>query len=150
VGLGLGSITGGFMLGAAVSARLVERVGPMVLILAGRLLPLLVLPLAWVYFAMGGAQVVLLFGATMSVGFGNGLTLANAMAGALSVRPRLAGTAAGVVGAMALAIGAALTSIATAVLGAAATPERLLLLMICAVFASLIAALIARRLERTG
>ncbi|KIN64883.1 Major facilitator superfamily protein [Sulfitobacter noctilucicola] len=148
VGLGLGSITGGFMLGSAVSARLVSRTGPMALILTGRLLPLAILSIGWLYFSLGGDQVLVLFAATLSVGFGNGLTLANANAGALSVRPRLAGTAAGVAGALALAIGAALTAVATALLSLAATPERLLSMMICVVFLSLIAALAARRLDK--
>jgi DHA1 family bicyclomycin/chloramphenicol resistance-like MFS transporter len=147
VGLGLGSITAGFMTGAAVSARLVRRTGPMPLILAGRVLPLGLLGAGWIYFALGGDQVLVLFATTMSVGFGNGLTLANANAGALSVRPRLAGTAAGVAGALALVIGAALTATATALLTTAATPERLLFLMICAVLGSLVAALLARRLD---
>lgn len=148
VGVGLGSITGGFMLGAAVSARLVRRTGPMALILTGRVLPLTVLSAGWVYFALGGDQVLILFAATLSVGLGNGLTLANANAGAMSVRPRLAGTAAGVSGALALVIGAVLTTLATALLSVAATPERLLSLMILAMLGSFIAALLARHLER--
>jgi DHA1 family bicyclomycin/chloramphenicol resistance-like MFS transporter len=110
-------------------------------------LPLGLLGAGWIYFALGGDQVLVLFATTMSVGFGNGLTLANANAGALSVRPRLAGTAAGVAGALALVIGAALTATATALLTTAATPERLLFLMICAVLGSLVAALLARRLD---
>lgn len=148
VGLGLGSITGGFMVGAAVSARLVGSLGPMPLIFAGRLLPLFVLLAGWLYFALGGDQVIVMFAATLSVGLGNGLTLSNANAGALSVRPRLAGTAAGVAGALALAIGSVLTAGATALLSIAATPERLLLMMVFVMLGSFIAALLARRLDR--
>lgn len=148
IGLGLGSITAGFMAGAAVSARLVHRTGPMPLIFVGRAIPLAGLGAGLLAFGLGDPPGVLLFAATLSVGIGNGLTLANANAGALSVRPRLAGTAAGVAGALALLLGAGLTSLATAVLSAEASPERLLALMVCAVALSLLAALAAWRWER--
>jgi DHA1 family bicyclomycin/chloramphenicol resistance-like MFS transporter len=148
IGIGLGSITAGFMLGAAVSARSVARLGPMPLILAGRLLPLAGLSAGLLAYLLGDPPGLLLFAATLCVGVGNGLTLANANAGALSVRPKLAGTAAGVAGALALLLGAALTSLATAVLAAEASPERLLGLMIGAVVLSLGAALAARRWDR--
>lgn len=120
----------------------------MPLILLGRVIPLIGLSAGLAAFAFGDPPGLLLFAATLCVGVGNGLTLANANAGALSVEPRLAGTAAGLAGALALVLGAGLTSIATAVLAAKASPERLLVLMIAVVALSLLAALVARRLER--
>ena len=46
------------------------------------------------------------------VGFGNGLAIPNATAGSLAVRPRLAGTAAGLGGAIMLGFGAGLSALA--------------------------------------
>ena len=51
------------------------------------------------------------------VGLGNGMVLSNAIAGSMSVRPRLAGTASGLGGALMIGGGAALSAIATAVTG---------------------------------
>ncbi|WP_299545841.1 multidrug effflux MFS transporter [uncultured Tateyamaria sp.] len=130
IGIALGSTTAGFMAGAAVSARLVQRLGPMRLILVGRVLPILGLGAAFLYYADGGALVLPLFLSTVTVGIGNGLSLANANAGALSVRPDLAGSASGLSGAVALGLGAGLSWLTTAVLGEGATPEGLLLLML--------------------
>lgn len=145
IGVGLGSITAGFMAGAALSSRLVGRVGPMPFILVGRLIPLVGLSVGLALFWADLGSVLVLFGVTMTVGFGNGLSLPAANAGALSVRPEMAGTAAGVSGASVLILGAALTGIATTVLSAEATPARLIALMLVAVAASMMAALLARR-----
>ena len=50
------------------------------------------------------------FGATIFVGIGNGITMPSSNAGALSVRPALAGSAAGLSGALTVGLGAVLTS----------------------------------------
>ncbi|WP_299774633.1 multidrug effflux MFS transporter [uncultured Tateyamaria sp.] len=148
IGIALGSTTAGFMFGAGLSARLVERVGPMRLILIGRTLPILALGVAIIYYTNGGALVVPLFLSTIVVGIGNGLSLANANAGALSVRPDLAGSASGFSGAVALGLGAVLSWLTTAVLGDGATPEGLLLLMLSALALALTMAVAAAAWER--
>lgn len=109
VGLGVGSITGGFMLGAAVTARLAPHSQPARLMLAGRLVPTAALLVALALSAAGVSHPVATFGLTIFVGFGNGLTIANSNAGAISVRPGLAGTAAGLSGALAVGLGALLS-----------------------------------------
>lgn len=145
IGIGLGSITAGFMFGSALTARLVDRIGPGGLMLAGRWAGLIGLLAGLALFAAGADHYAVLFGATILVGFGNGLTMANAHSGALSVRPDLAGTAAGLAGALMLIVGAGLTTLATALLSAAATPDRLLSVMLVSVLVSLAAALAALR-----
>jgi len=117
--------------------------------LLGRVLPLGALLLALGFFALGQGGIWLLFGATICVGIGNGLSIPNANAGALSVVPEVAGTAAGVTGAVMLLIGALLSTLTTALLAEAPTPERLLIIMVTAVAVSLGAALVARRLDVT-
>ncbi|APX11346.1 multidrug effflux MFS transporter [Tateyamaria omphalii] len=148
IGIGLGSTTAGFLVGAGVSARLVERVGPMRLILLGRMVPIAGLGAALTYYSGGGALVWPLFLSTVTIGIGNGLSLANANAGALSVRPDLAGSASGVSGAVGLGLGAGLSWLTTAVLGGRATPEGLLMLMLVTLVLALGAALAAARWEQ--
>ena len=59
-----------------------------------------------VYVASPGWDMVTIFVPQMIIGFGNGLLLPNAIAGAVSVRPQAAGTASGITGFMQMAIGA--------------------------------------------
>jgi len=94
------------MLGAGLSAHLVQRVVPMRLILVGWMLPIGGLGAALVHDAGGGNLMAPLFLSTVTVGIGNGRSRANANAGALSVRPGLAGGASGVNAAAARGLGA--------------------------------------------
>ena len=148
VGIGVGSITGGFMVGAALTARLAPRHGIAPLIMAGRLLSVLALAVALALFAAGLSHPLALFGLTVFVGLGNGLTISNANVGAMAVRPDLAGTAAGLAGALSIALGALLSAMTAMAVERAATPGRLVLLMLGCVLLSLLAALAARRLDR--
>ncbi|WP_425039111.1 multidrug effflux MFS transporter [Primorskyibacter sp. S187A] len=148
IGIGLGSITMGFMCGSAISTRLVMRLGPLPLIIVGRSVAVAGLICGLVGFSFGAASVALFFAASICVGLGNGFTMPNANAGALSVRPELAGTAAGVSGAVMLLIGALLTGVATAFLSTEATPLKLLSLMFAAVCVSCVFVFFARGLER--
>ena len=140
VGLGLGSITGGFMVGAAITARTAKRRGPARLIYAGRLLSVAALLVALALYALGVSHPLALFGLTIFVGLGNGLTLANANAGSLSVRPDLAGTAAGLGGALSIALGAVLSGLTALAVERQPTPGVLLALMLGCVLLSLVAA----------
>lgn len=150
VGLGVGSITGGFMLGAAVTARLAPRSRPAHLILAGRLVPTAALLVALALSAAGVSHPVATFGLTIFVGFGNGMTIANSNAGAISVRPGLAGTAAGLSGALAVGLGALLSWLTAYFIERDATPATLVTLMLGCVLLSLAAALAAIRMDRQG
>ncbi len=147
VGVGVGSITGGFIVGAALSARHARRLGIGVLLLSGRAVSIAALVLALALFAAGASHPVALFGLTVFVGLGNGLTLPTANAGALSVRPALAGTAAGLSGALAMTVGAVMSALTAVVVERSATPVALLLLIMGCVLLSLAAALAALRLE---
>ena len=69
-------------------------------------------PLIGLALRFGGAtQAIAWFGPCVLVGIGNGLTNPGAHAGAVSVRPALAGSASGLAGAMTIAGGAALSSL---------------------------------------
>ncbi|KPF48179.1 hypothetical protein IP87_07940 [beta proteobacterium AAP121] len=148
VGLGVGSITGGFLVGAAVSARQGRRLGPGVLLVTGRVVSVVAMALAAALYLAGLSHPLALFGLTLFVGLGNGLTLPNANAGAMSVRPALAGTAAGLSGAISMVLGALLSTLTAVVIEHSRSPGVLLLLILGCTLASLAAALVAVRLER--
>ncbi|SHI61430.1 drug resistance transporter, Bcr/CflA subfamily [Ruegeria lacuscaerulensis ITI-1157] len=119
LGLGIGIITGGFMAGNFVTGRIAARTRLTTMILAGRIIAS-VGPFCGLLLFLGGmGSVWVFFGSAIFVGFGNGLTNANASAGVMSVRPQLAGSAAGLSGALIVALGAVITSIT----GAAVSPE---------------------------
>ena len=73
------------------------------------------------------------------VGLGNGMTIPNATAGALSVRPHLAGTASGLAGAIMLGGGAGLSQMA----GTMLTPETGAWPLLWMMFASSVASILA-------
>src|SRR5262249_56286269 len=71
------------------------------------------------------------------IGFGNGVMLPNAIAGAVSIRPQAAGTASGLLGCVQMTIGAAFVQLGGFVLADARTvlPMALLLAAIVVAFA---------------
>jgi Bcr/CflA subfamily drug resistance transporter len=146
--VGVGSITGGFLVGAAISARQARRLGMGVMLVSGRAVSVAAVALALALFAAGVSHPLALFGLTMFVGLGNGLTLPNATAGTLSVRPALAGTAAGLSGALSMALGAVLSTLKAVVVERSPTPSALMAIIMGCVLLSLMAAAVAIRLER--
>jgi Bcr/CflA subfamily drug resistance transporter len=148
VGIGVGSITGGFLVGAAISARQARRLVTGVLLMSGRAVSVAAMALAAAMFAAGVSHPLALFGLTIFVGLGNGLTLPTANAGTMSVRPALAGTAAGLSGALSLALGAVLSTLTAVVVERHPTPGSLLVIILGCVLLSLAAAPSAIRLER--
>ncbi len=144
LGLGIGIITSGFMVGSFLTGRFAGRVPLMRLILIGRLVAVLG-PLAGLcLFAVGWGNIPVFFGAAICVGFGNGLTIANASSGLMSVRPDLAGSASGMMGALTAALGAALTSATGALVSPANAPFAVLGTMLAASLLALGAALFVR------
>jgi len=100
---------------------------------------------------MGFVNVFTLFGATVCVGLGNGLTMPSANSGTLSVRPRLAGSASGLKGALTVGGGAVLTSIAAVILTEGGGPYQLLgMMLFCSILAMLTAFDVLRENRRKG
>jgi Bcr/CflA subfamily drug resistance transporter len=145
LGIFIGSITLGFMAGGFVSTRLAPRHELATMMVAGRLIACGGLLLGLVLLAADLLTPLTYFGSTIFVGFGNGVTLPSANAGALSVRPQLAGTAAGVNGALTVAAGALLTTVAGLVITAENGAFSLMLLMFLASFGGLLCAIWAGR-----
>lgn len=112
LGLLFGAPGIGYMLGNFLSARYSMRFGVNPMIVWGLILTLLGTALSLITFYIDIASVYSFFGLMAIVGLGNGLTIPNATAGMLSVRPHLAGTASGLGGAIMIGGGAALSAYA--------------------------------------
>ncbi len=148
LGAAMGSITAGFVFGSFLSGRLAKRQALTTMMIAGRLVACTGLLAGLVILMAGFMHVGLLFGATLFVGIGNGLTTPSASAGALSVRPHLAGSASGLFGALSAVVGALLTVITGALVTAAPGTFVLLAIMLTASFLALLAALYVRRADK--
>ncbi len=78
------------------------------------------------------------------------MTMPNSNAGAMSVRPRLAGSAAGITGALTVLGGALMTTLTGLALSGEPSPALLMALMLLASFLGLLAAAAAVRLNKVA
>jgi DHA1 family bicyclomycin/chloramphenicol resistance-like MFS transporter len=91
-------VSAAFMAGNLVAGRISTRVGLDRMVLAGSLLGVAGAGLAFALLGSGLWAPLALFGPLMAVALGNGFSVPNAQAGAVSVEPLLAGTASGIAG----------------------------------------------------
>jgi MFS transporter, DHA1 family, multidrug resistance protein len=91
-------VSAAFMAGNLVAGRFSGRIGLDRMVLAGSLLAVTGAALALLLLLGSAWTPLALFGPMMAVGLGNGFSVPNAQAGALSVHPLLAGTASGIAG----------------------------------------------------
>jgi Bcr/CflA subfamily drug resistance transporter len=150
LGFYMGTITAGFALGSFLSGRYSKRYPLTTMMIAGRIVACTGLMAGLTLFLLGFVNVFSLFGATVFAGLGNGLTMPSANAGALSDRPRLAGSASGLKGALTVGGGAVLTSIASVLLTEGGGPYQLLGMMLFCSLVALLAALDVLRINRRG
>ena len=148
LGFYIGTITAGFALGSFLSGRYSNRFPLTTMMLAGRVTACAGLIAGLSLFLLGYVNVFSMFGATVFVGLGNGLTMPSANSGALSVRPRLAGSASGLKGALTVGGGAVLTSIAAVILTEGGGAYQLLGMMLFCSIVSMLAALDVLRVNR--
>src|SRR5262252_405799 len=121
----------GFMAGNFAVSRLTARFGIDALIwwgiaftIIGCLLNVLV------YLALPGWEMATIFLPQIVIGFGNGLLLPTSIAGAVSIRPQVAGTASGATGFIQMAIAAAAAQLGGNVIAHAPDAMPMLLLML--------------------
>ena len=147
LGIGMGSITGGFAFGNFLMSRLAKRKALSTLMIWGRVTACVGLAGGLICLMFDVVGVYTYFGAVIFVGIGNGLTLPACTVGAMSVRPKLAGSAAGLSGALMVGGGAVMTSIT----GTMLTPQNgawlLLAIMLVSSFLGLLAAYYVRRID---
>jgi DHA1 family bicyclomycin/chloramphenicol resistance-like MFS transporter len=121
----------GFMSGNFAVSRLTARFGVDSLIwwgiaftITGCLLNVLV------YLALPGWEMATIFLPQIVIGFGNGLLLPTSVAGAVSIRPQVAGTASGATGFIQMSVGAVAAQLGGYVVAQAAGAMPMLLLML--------------------
>ena len=148
LGFYMGTITAGFMLGSFLSGRYAQQFPLTPMMIFGRLVGSAGLLLGLALFAAGYIHPVSLFGSTIFAGIGNGLTMPSANAGALSVRPGLAGSASGLAGALTVGGGAVLTSLTGVVLTVEYGVFQLLGIMLLCSLAALFAAIYVLRIDQ--
>lgn len=136
----------GYLLGNAISGMYSVRYGINVMALCGSIFSTLGMLTSLLLVYAGVETVWTFFGFVIFVGLGNGLVLPNATAGMLSVRPKLAGTASGLGGAMMIGGGAALSALAGALLvpGSGVAPL-IWMMFICSVLSLCAMLLVIRR-----
>ena len=138
LGIFFGAPAIGYIIGNGLSGRFSARVGINVMILCGTIATTVGLSVSLGLNWAGLKTVWGFFGFMTIVGLGNGLVIPNAMAGMLSVRPQLAGTASGLGGAIMIGGGAALSTFAGVVLTGAESAGPLIALMLVSSFCGLV------------
>lgn len=143
-GLALGVSAIGYLAGNGISGRFSPRFGLDRMILWGAVISAIFMTGSLCAALAGLHSPWILFGLSTALGFGSGLVLPNAMAGLLSVRPDLAGTASGIGGAAQIGSGALVASLAAIVLERGQTALPLQAIMAACALAALGTALWAR------
>jgi len=134
----------GYMCGNFVAAKLSASVRPNDMVMFGSLLAVAAVGLLFGLVSMDALSPIALFGPMVLVTFSNGLNLPNAMVGAVSVDPAIAGTASGLAGFLQMGLGALATVAVGELQGATALPM-VWVMLVCAAFALGAAALARSR-----
>lgn len=116
LGIYIGSITCGFVFGSNLAGRLAARFALTTMMIAGRLVASFGLLSGLAILLVGFLHEITFFGACIFYGLGNGITMPSSSSGAMSVRPKLVGSAGGLSGALTVAGGALMSGITGAVL----------------------------------
>src|SRR6056297_2979926 len=148
LGLLFGAPAIGYFLGNFASGRYSTRFGVNRMVLWGALFNAGGIGLNLALFHAGLGSPLSFFGLMTFMGLGNGMVIPNATAGALSIRPDLAGTASGLSGALMIGLGAALSALAGLLLAPGRGAFPLLWLMVATGVAAVITIRLVMRRER--
>ncbi|MAU52991.1 MAG: Bcr/CflA family drug resistance efflux transporter [Roseovarius sp.] len=148
LGLFFGAPAIGYFCGNFASGRFSTRIGVNRMVLCGALFNAGGIGLNLTLFHMGLGTPLSFFGLMTFMGMGNGMVIPNATAGALSIRPDLAGTASGLSGALMIGLGAALSALAGLLLTPGSGAFPLLWLMFLTGLAAVVTILLVIRRER--
>ncbi len=151
LGIYFGAPSLGYLFGNYLSGRYSMRLGINRMILIGAVLATLGLASSLLLFLTGHGSVGVFFGFMIPLGLGNGILLPNANAGMLSVRPQLAGSAAGLGGAILIGGGAGMSATAGLLLAPDTGAYPLMWMMLFSSALSVLAImLVIRRQRRLG
>jgi DHA1 family bicyclomycin/chloramphenicol resistance-like MFS transporter len=140
-GMWFGAAPVGYVCGNYLAGRFTERFGVARMILAGSAIAIVAasLPMLLFYLELIGAPE--LFLPMVLIGIANGISLPSAISGAVSVRPEIAGAAAGLSGAIQIGTGAVLSAAAGAILTDGGSAMSMFALMVGAAVLALLVAL---------
>lgn len=142
-GLYFGLVSVGYIAGNFCSGRFVTQVGPLRMIRMGLLLAIASALIMASLYALDDMQPAFLFVPTMLLGMGNGLVLPNCIAGAVSVKPEVAGSASGLAGSIQIGFGAMVAPLVGALVSTSAWPM-IVVTGICTIMALLTMWLVSR------
>jgi DHA1 family bicyclomycin/chloramphenicol resistance-like MFS transporter len=141
-------IAAGYMVGNFISGRYTRRFGTMTMMFSGSVVSLVGIGIAAALQQGDVASATAFFAPLALTGVGNGLTLPSSNAGVVSVRPRLAGSASGLGGAITVGGGAAMSTLAAAVLKQSDGTMPLLVVMGISTLLALAATEYVRQVDR--
>jgi DHA1 family bicyclomycin/chloramphenicol resistance-like MFS transporter len=104
-------VAGGYLIGNFISGQKAQMFGPNRMILLGNSISLFAVFCMISFTLTGFFHPLMLFGPMFFLGISNGMTLPSAIANAVSIRPDLAGAAAGISGFLQIGIGAFATAL---------------------------------------
>ena len=149
VGLFLGAPAFGYFFGNFIAGRYSKSIGIDLMVLYGLTLALVGMSMSFAISAFGYGSALSFFGFMTFVGLGNGMSIPNATAGMLAIKPELAGTASGLGSAMMIGGGAALSALAGPVLHMGSGDLALIALMWLSVFIGILLILLVIKRNRT-
>ena len=129
----------GYFVGNFLSARYSNRFGTHRMMLFGSVTATSGMVLSLLCLLAGASHPIAFFGFCAFIGIGNGMTIPNATAGMLSVRPHLAGSASGIGGAILIGGGSGLSALSGATLNPALGAYPLLSVMLATSALSILA-----------
>ncbi|WP_425052263.1 multidrug effflux MFS transporter [Psychromarinibacter sp. S121] len=148
LGILFGAPALGYVFGNYLTARYSVRMGINKMIIVGSSICAAGVTVSLLVFLAGFGSAFTFFGFMCFVGFGNGMVLPNAIAGTLSVRPHLAGTASGLGGALMIGGGAALAQLAGEMLSVETGPYPVLWIQIITSILGVLSIVMVIRRER--
>ncbi|MGR3839770.1 MAG: multidrug effflux MFS transporter [Cognatishimia sp.] len=148
VGLYFGAPAIGYFVGNYISGAYSARIGINRMVLWGSWINAAGVGLSLSLFLIDQGTVLSFFAFMTFIGVGNGMVIPNATAGALSVRPHLAGTASGLTSAIMIGGGAGLSALAGSLLEIWPGPFSLLWLMFASGCLALAAIMLTIRREK--
>jgi DHA1 family bicyclomycin/chloramphenicol resistance-like MFS transporter len=147
-GFYFGIISVGYMLGNFVAGRYSRQIGLNRMMLYGNVIMCIGLLVSWLLFSTGVWHPLSLFGPASFIGIGNGMTLPNANAGIVSVKPHLAGSASGLGGALTMIGAAGLAALAASVLNVDTGPYPMIEIMLGSALAATLSSLLVMHRSR--
>ena len=139
----------GYIVGNFISGRFARRIGINRMMMLGGVIACTGMLISMGLILSGFDHRLSFFGPVVFIGLGNGITLPSSIAGIVSVRPEIAGSASGLGGFFQIGGGALLSVLGGAVLGPQTGPMPLILLMLASSFASILAALYVMRVAHS-